>query len=345
MKYISLYVALCSCFSGYAQYSGPESVEYDPAGDRYFVSCTANDSIVQRDQSGIVTGFASVAGSPYGLELQGDTLFACVGGIVKGYSTATGSQVFSRSLGGSFLNGLSSDGHFLYATDFSQQTIFRVEPSTNSFISWVSDTQGTPNGCVVDSARNTLWVAFWGSNAPVKGYDLQTAELVTTFPTTLGNIDGITLDCAGRLLLASWSPNRISRFDPDVVNPAFENLMITGLNHPADIDYDVVHDRVCIPNAGNNTVSLPEVVGCVSAVFEQIGYQTIKAVPNPTDGFLHLELMIEEPQIYMIFSQAGLLIASGTLKPRTMLDLSSLDAGAYVIDLPQLKQYVRVVKK
>jgi hypothetical protein len=37
-----------------AQYQGPGSVEYDPVGDRYFVSNTGSSLIRQQDQAGTV---------------------------------------------------------------------------------------------------------------------------------------------------------------------------------------------------------------------------------------------------------------------------------------------------
>src|SRR5262245_62143067 len=209
-RYTTLFTAVIagSCL---AQYDGPESVEYDAAGDRYLVSNTGDGTIKQRDQAGTVTPFASVSPSPYGLEIQGDTVYACSGGSVKGYLLSDGSLVFNLNLGGTFLNGIASDGHYLYVTDFSDQKIFRVEPSTTSFTTWIASTAGTPNGIVYDPGMDRLAVAFWGTNAAVKTYDRATAAPGASMNTGLTNIDGITIDCLGRFLLASWSPDKITR--------------------------------------------------------------------------------------------------------------------------------------
>ncbi len=339
--YASLFLVSCS---GTAQYSGPESVEYDPVGDRYFVSCNDDNSIKQRAQDGTVSAFVNNAGgSPYGIELKGDTLFANVGGVIRGFLTSDGSEVFELDLGGSFLNGLTTDGHFLYAADFSEQKVFKVDPDAGTFSTLVANTVQTPNGCVYDPALGKLWVAFWGSNARIKSYDVNTGAELSTFTTALGNIDGITLDCDGRILVSSWTPNRISRFENTFAAPA-ETLIGTGLSSPADIDYDVVHSRVCIPNGGTNTVIVPQVEGCSTVIREEASYQTINAVPNPTDGLVRIDLDFIEPQPFMVLSEAGLLVASGTLKPRALLDVSTLAAGIYVIDFGKLKRYVRLVK-
>src|SRR6185436_8553396 len=148
--------ALCGPLELLSQYNGPESVEYDPVGDRYFISNTGDNTIKQRDQAGTVTAFASVSPAPYGLEIMGDTLFACSGGSVKGYLLSTGAQVFNLNLGGTFLNGITTDGTYLYATDFTQEKIFRVDVTAASFITWVADTDGTPNGIVFDGDNARL---------------------------------------------------------------------------------------------------------------------------------------------------------------------------------------------
>lgn len=337
---ISLFVGC----SSHAQYAGPESVEYDPVGDRYFVSCNDDNTIKQRAQDGTVSAFVTNAGgSPYGIELKGDTLFANVGGTLRGFLTSDASEVFELDLGGSFLNGLTTDGHFLYAADFGQEKIFKVDPDAETFTTLVAATTQTPNGCVYDPVLDRLWVAFWGSSARIKSYDKNTGDELSTFTTSLGNIDGITLDCDGRILVSSWTPNRITRFENTFTEPA-ETLISTGLSSPADIDYDAVHSRVCIPNGGSNTVVIPQVEGCANAIREEATYQTINAVPNPTDGLVRIDLDFSGPQPFLVLSEAGLLVASGTLKPRAFLDVSALAAGIYVIDFGRLKRYVRLVK-
>ncbi len=343
MRHLFIVPLLAGCV-GNAQYDGPESVEYDPVGDRYFVSCTGNNSIKQRAQDGTVTNFVTgISDAPYGIELKGDTLFACVGGNVKGYLTSTGAEVFDIDLSGAFLNGLATDGNYLYATDFNDYTILKIDPDDVSFNTLVPSTAQKPNGIVYDPVLDKLWVGFWGSGARIRSYDRETGAELSSFTTALGNIDGITLDCQGNILVASWSPNRVTRFENTFTAPP-ETIVGSGLSSPADIDYDAVHSRVCIPNAGTNTVLVPEVASCVDAISEEASYQTINAVPNPTDGLVRIDLDFNEPQPFMVLSEAGLLVASGTLKPRSLLDVSTLAAGIYVIDFARLKRYVRLVK-
>ena len=327
-----------------AQYSGPESVEHDAVGQRYFVSNTGNNSINQRSYAGVVTPFAtSLPGAPYGIELMGDTLFACMGGSIRGYSTDGAAQVFNLNLGGSFLNGITTDGEFLYATDFSAKKIFKVNVAQLTYTTLVSNTGNTPNGIVWDPAMQRLWVAGWGSSAKIKSYDRDSGSELSTYTTSLGNIDGITLDCQGRIIVASWSPAQLTRFENSFTQAPFV-LLATGLNNPADLDYDSVNDLVCVPNSGSNTVTLHAVNDCTTAVAEIEGYSTFSIWPNPTTGLLKPELHLTEAVPFLVYNIRGALVASGTLSPNGLLDISDLAPGTYVVEVPILRRSAKVVR-
>lgn len=340
-----LAAAVLSCTACTAQYDGPESVEYDPVGDRYFISNTGDGTIKQRDQAGTVTAFASVSPDPYGLEILGDTLYACSGGSVKGYLLADGSPVFNLSLGGSFLNGITTDGTYLYATDFSGLKIYRVDPAAGTFTTWVASTGGTPNGIVYDAANDVLLVAYWGSGAIVRGYDRTTAAITASVSTGVGSIDGIAIECHGRVVISSWSPNRISRFEWGIISPVFEDLMVPGLSQPADIDYDTVNHRICIPNAGNDQVILFDLADCATGVVEVPPYEDLRVIPNPTPGIARIDIALAAAVNYLLLDAKGLLIGGGTLPKSGLLDLGTLPRGIYTLDFPTIKKRARVVKE
>lgn len=340
---IAVALFVLPAFTLSAQYSGPESVEYDPIGDRYFVSNTGSSVIKVRDQQGVVSDFASVNPAPYGLEIMGDTLFACSGGAVKGYLLTTGAQVFNRSLGATFCNGITTDGTFLYVTDFSGSRIYKVDVANNAHTTLVSNTAGTPNGIVWDPVGQRLVVVFWGTNAPIKSFDPVTGASTTLVPNTgLGNIDGITIDCQGRFLVASWSPDRITRYQSDLTGGGVD-LGVPGLNNPADIDFDTVNDRVCIPNSGNNTVSLVD-VDCTTTIQEGSAKAT-RAFPNPTSDRLRLEPPLVQAEPYILLDARGLLVGGGMLRPGIDLDVTGLTKGLYTLQLTRAGAGIRFVKE
>ncbi len=327
-----------------AQYDGPESVEYDPVGDRYFVSNTGDASIKVRSQDGSVADFVTdMEEPPYGLELVNGVIYACMGSGVRGYDAVTAAPAFNVNLDATFLNGITSDGTSLYVTDFSSERIYKVEIATEQASTFVDDTQGTPNGIEWDAANQRLVVVFWGNNAPIKAYDIVSGAGSTLVANSgVGNIDGITIDCLGNFLIASWSPNRITRFEPTFTS-AGVNTGISGLNHPADIDFDANNNRVCIPNSGSNTVTLAS-VSCENAVPELRAVST-HVIPNPTSGLVRFDPPLTTFEPYIVMDARGLLIAGGTLAPRGQLDLSGLEAGIYVIYFSRLAREVRVVKE
>lgn len=331
-----------------AQYSGPESVEYDPVGDRYFVSNTTGLAIKVRDQAGAVTDFVTgMAAAPYGLEILGDVLYACTGGGVRGYDLATGAQVFQIALNAGFANGITTDGTHLYVTDFNNTTgrkIFKVDPVAGSFTTLVQNLPGQPNGIVHLPGTTEVLVAFWGSNAAVRSYDTVTGANMGNVSTGVGNIDGITLDCEGQVMIASWSPARISRFTWGIMSPTFSNLNVPGLSNPADIDYDTVHDRVCIPNSGNNTVTLFD-LACTTDVPELAPVSGLHAVPNPARDVLAIEPAFPAAEGYVLLDARGLVLGGGTLSPRAKLDVSGLRSGAYTLFFSRTGQRVRFIRE
>lgn len=328
-----------------AQYNGPESIEHDPVGQRYFISNTGSYTILQQDHDGVVTTFMdNLPASPYGLELKGDTLFACVGGAIEGFNSSTGALVFNLDVGGIFLNGITTDGQYIYATDFSAKKVLKIDPLTATFQTLVANTGSTPNGIVWDPETERLWVACWGGNAKIKSYNRETGADLSTYTTNLTNLDGITLDCLGRIIVSSWSPARLSRYENTFTQPPTD-LQTPGLSDPADIDFDAVNNTICVPNSGSSSVVFQAVDDCTLGLPDPVGYTRMLVRPNPSNGTLHVDLDLRTSVPFLVFTLRGTMVASGTLTPNGSLDISGLAPGTYVIDVPSLRRMARVVRR
>lgn len=341
--FITLALASLFSFGTNAQsLTSPESVEYDPAYDRYLISNSGDGNIVARDQAGVITSFVTgIPSGPYGLEILDNTVYACAGSRVRGFDLATGVEVLNVNCGAAFLNGITTDGTFIYATDFGDGKIFKVDVDAETSSTFVANTGGTPNGIVYDPSLGSggLWVAYWGSNAIVRGYDLNGVPSLT-ISTTLTNIDGITRDCFGNLYLASWSPDRITRVD--ITTLALSDIGWT-VSNPADIDFDAVNARICIPNTTPNTVTFELVDDCVTGTADVSVRNSFTISPNPTTSSIQISNDISAGT-YRILDPSSRIVLQGRMLENASIDVSELRPGIYFIGLDNSQKLSRFVR-
>ena len=86
-----------------------EAVEYDPAGQRWFVS--NGSSLLVTDNQGADWSFFGEAQATHGMEVMGNHLFAIGDNVIRAYDLGDASEVGSLSIPGvGFLNGMGNDG-------------------------------------------------------------------------------------------------------------------------------------------------------------------------------------------------------------------------------------------
>jgi sugar lactone lactonase YvrE len=240
--------------------SNIESVEYDPIGHRFLVG--NGNNVLQVDGSGVPIEILG-GGTPradYGMEIANNYLFSIVGSAVKVYDLVNGSLVSSITISGAgFLNGMASDGaNRIWVTDFGNNKIIEIDYTdiqNPTYSTVVSNTNITPNGICFDSANNRLvFVAWNGTTSDITAVSLADYSLTTLVAnSSLNSIDGIDNDTYGNYYLASWSPQRITRYNSDF--SVSEVITVPGgLSSAADIAYAEEIDTLVIPNSGNNTV-------------------------------------------------------------------------------------------
>lgn len=324
MRFV-LTIFVLAPFLGFTQFNGPESVEYDPNGGRYFISNSSSGEIMEQVPGQTATVFVSGVGSgPHGLELMGDTLYACSGGRVKGYDRTTGAEVINMNLNGSFLNGITTDGQFLYVTDFSASKIYRVDPVNGVFNEYVSNTGGTPNGILYDGAtENRLIVVFWGFNAPIKAVDMSDSTISTIATTSLGNCDGIAKSCVGKYYVSSWSPQRITEFDATFSSSSDYGVTVSS---PADLDFSEDRAEIGIPNSGNNTVDYVVIPECALSITEN--KIELNIYPNPATS----EINFPPCDLIELVSLDGKKVISQSGNSGQIV-LNEIPTGMYIIQM------------
>jgi len=289
-------------------FSSPESVEYDTLNKRWIVGQNGSGEIhIYKPASGTLAQFVpsgSLPSGPHGLEVLGNTLYACDGGYIKGFSLATGAQVFSVNLNAQFLNGLTSDGgHFLFTTDFNGKKIYRVNTLTSTF-NLMTATTYSPNGILYDGVNNRCVFVNWGSTARVQAMSLSDSTVTTLYTTSTSNIDGITRDKQGNWYITAWGNNSLLRFDPMFsVAPI---SVKSGLSSPADVDINAAGDSIGIPNSGTANNVVFYVIPNTTGVHEASPLLSMECFPNPSIGEFKVTLtQTVENATLVLFDETG----------------------------------------
>jgi hypothetical protein len=257
-----IFFLLFPLFTFAQTYNGPESVEFNSISGNYFISNASQGSIVEWDGTGLTIFANNISAGPHGLELVDEILYACSGGSIKGYHLISGDQVLNKNLGGTFLNGITHRGKDLYITDFTSKRLYKydTENQDSLYVAPILCTfPKTPNGVYYDEINDRLLVVCWGANAPIYEVNISTGEILVATPTSLGNLDGISMDICGNIFVSAWSTNAIHMFNLDLSS---NQQVASGLNSPADIFYNQENHILAIPNSGNNTVDFLELDFC-----------------------------------------------------------------------------------
>jgi hypothetical protein len=346
-----IFVLMLLCFGGLLHsqtYNGPESVVYDPAGKRYFISNNGANQILQRDSSGQLSVFStSISSGPHGLEIANNTLYVCDGGSVKGFSLANGAQVMNLSTGGTFLNGICYDGgNFLYVSDFSTKRIYKINISAQSSSLYINSLAKSPNGIIFDgNNQRIIWVT-WGTNAPIMQASLADSTAAQLKATTLGNCDGIVRDNNGNYYVSAWSTQSVHRFDSTFT--AAPTVAVSGLSNPADIYYNTENDSLVSPNSGNNTVTFHYLGSTAPTAVQQNTENNLRFYPNPAADFIHIENSTGENLTAELYDLTGrkLLVFENLSSNRPQVNISGLEIGLYVMRIKGIGiEKVEMVRK
>ncbi len=324
-----LITLLLTSLQSFAQnFSGPESVEYDPINNRYIVSNTTSGNLQSVIPGNSPVLFVPGVGSPYGLVVVDSTVYVNSNGKVLGYNLVTGLQTFTSNVNGGFLNGICADtsGH-IYTTDFSTKRIYKVNIADGSSNIFVSATIKTPNGILFDAANNRLIYCTWGTGVQIKAVSLDDSSQTVLKTTTLSNDDGIAMDGQGRIYISVWGTQSIYMLDADFLNSPVQ--VVTGLSSPADICYNLNNDTLGVPNSGNNTVNfynMGYILGLQSD-FPSLSNDFLKTGADEHGIQLHWMLEKSSHASLQVFNISGTMISCDDV----------LNYGTHIIPIGKLK--------
>ncbi len=316
--------------------SGPESIEFDPNDGKYFVGNNTSGTIVKLSPNGTLQNFATgISSGPHGLELVADTLYVCDGASLKLINRTNGTTIGSVNMGATFLNGITHKDNNLYITDFSAKKIYRFNMINRQFNIFASTINSkTPNGIIYDDIDDRLVYCCRGSNAPVHAISFADSVVTQIGTTTLGSCDGIAMNCSGDFYIASWSPNRVTKFTHTITTPT--TFIGTGMSSPADIYYNRSQDSLYVPNSGNSTVKKAGDLSCTVSLAEQIKENNYPILfPNPAfDKISFKKEDIANVSECIIQDMQGRLIKKmGISASNESVDISELKYGMYIVIL------------
>jgi hypothetical protein len=345
-KYLVIVCVLLVSVSGYSQsFSSPESVEYDAVNMRWLVGQNGSGEIhVYKPGTGLSSFATGMTSGPNGIEVMGNTLYACDGGYIRGYDLTTGVNNFNKNLGATFLNGLATDGTYLFTTDFTAKKIYRVDPASGNF-NLMKTTTKTPNGMYYDGANNRCVFVTWGSNAPIQAMSLADSSVTTLLATTLSNCDGIARDLSGNWYVSSWGNNSLNRTDPSFSTAPV--VVKNGLTSPADLDLNLAGDSIGIPNSGTANNVVFYVIPTTGIAENNSSAETVTAYPNPATEKISLafDTAVRDGMLSLYNEEAKLILSRKVNGFIFLLERGSLPKGVYYVHLSDESGNKTAVKK
>jgi hypothetical protein len=320
--------------AGAQTFSGPESVEYDAANNRWLVGQKNNGKVlIYNPANGALTEFCTgMTNGPYGMEILGNVLYCCDGARVKGFDLSSGTMVFNLNLGATFLNGITSDGTSnLFVTDYTAKKIFRVNVATTTS-NQMTTTVKSPNGIIYDGANNRCIFVTWGSSAPVQAMSLADSTISTLLTTTLTNCDGIIRDLSGNYYISAWGTSSLNKTDNTFsYNPV---SVMTGLSSPADLGINSAGDSIGIPNSGNANNVVFYKINSPSGINE-INHNNSIAFPNPTAD--RVTITIDNPVVngrIELIDSSGKIVATDKANGKIFfIEKGNLPDGNYLVKI------------
>jgi len=235
-------------------FDNPESVVFDPPGERYLVSNKGDGRIIEVDSTGHQRIFNATRHSCRGLCIAGRRLYAaCDSGLaVMDLYTAETLTVIDLP-GRKFPNDVAADpeGH-LYVSDTGANRIFKVDPATGAVSNFVTHGLSAPNGVLWDASHHRLLVCSWIPRSPIQAVDPADSTVAVVIATRHDYLDGLTEDAKGRIYVSCAGEGTVYRYDPAWRSPP--TVVAHGHASPADISINQRDHILAIPNFTANTV-------------------------------------------------------------------------------------------
>ena len=204
-----------------------------------------------------------------------------------------------------------------------------------------------PNGLCYDNLGGLIILSF-APNANIYTMDLQEGNIEVLVSTNLGQLDGITYDPKrNRYYISAWQQGAIYIFDSSFMDPP--EVLLDGLNGPADIYYDEIHDVLVIPEMNTGRIIFYNFNE--TNVKENLT-QLISIYPNPASNYIEIRKPSEgfapsegsEIKIYNTYGECVLTLETKEFSSLQRIDISHLPVGLYFIQIGNYLEKFMVVR-
>lgn len=232
----------------------PESIVYDPIGNRFLISNAGSGSIVAMDSKGKYQKYMSKAfNSPKGLALNNDMLFVCEPTRVVAVDVSEAKIVDNYEIPGArALNDIALDEYgVIYVTDSAMNCVWIYNPKDGKTEKVTNPLFDKPNGIYYDRPRWQMFVVNFADRSPILSLDVRDKMVSIFMDSVYSQLDGIAVDDLGRIFISSWAEQMIIEI------PQEQNRFLvrkTGLKTPADLYYYLPTNELLIPLFDKNKI-------------------------------------------------------------------------------------------
>ena len=232
----------------------PESIAFDPIGNRFLISNVGSGSIIAMDEDGKLHKYLPKAfKAPKGIFLKDDMLYVTDPTEVHVVDVSDATIIDNYKIEGAVaLNdiAISEHGH-LYITDSGANCVFIYDPASRTQEKVISPLFNSPNGIVYDRPRWQMFIVNNAERSPIMSLDVRDKSVSIFMDSVYSNLDGIAIDDLGRIYFSSWKEELI------VEIPQEQNRFIAkyeNLKGAADIYYHLPTNELIVPLLSQNRI-------------------------------------------------------------------------------------------
>jgi sugar lactone lactonase YvrE len=236
------------------QLDKPESVAFDPVGNRFLISNVGSGSIIAMDEDGKFHKYMPKAfKAPKGILLKDDMLYVTDPTQVHVVDVSEATIIDSYAIEGAVaLNDIAISEHgLLYLTDSGANCVFIYDPASRTQEKVISPLLQSPNGIVYDRPRWQMFIVNNAERSPILSLDVRDKNVSIFMDSVYSNLDGIAIDDLGRIYFSSWKEEMIIEI------PQEQNRFISkyeNLKGAADFYYHLPTNELIVPLLSQNKI-------------------------------------------------------------------------------------------